>query len=168
MNNPCLSHIIVDLDGTLMNLDVNWAQVRKELEVISVGELWSWPLQKRRCGWRILDAYESDAASRATLNQSALAIIKDYGSWSLLTNNGHRVACMVEQMVHRFSPCRRASVIQSRESLQGPKESFPLFSKAIGNVRAVTGTNHLSYLGDQDYELSYATRLGLEAIRAAW
>ena len=87
-------------------------------------------------------------------------------SFAVLTSNS---ADAVSQFVSRFPPLRqRLSLVVGREGLGGPKTDFERFRSGMERCLDVTAVARAGtppvYVGDTQYELEFAYRLGLTVV----
>ena len=153
------AHVISDFDGTLVRLDVDWAALRRELAVERVQQLWE-PQNMHK--WEIVAAAETRAASSSPTVESMLRALETSRAVAILTNNA-------EAAVHEFlarEPALAAKVcaVIGRETLGGPKTDFEFFRSGYAACCDSLGDpTELSYVGDMQYELDFARRLGASA-----
>ena len=152
-------HVISDFDGTLVRLDVNWAALRRELAVDRVQHLWE---PQNMYKWEIVAAAETLAASSSPTVKSMVRALETSRAVAILTNNA-------EAAVHEFltrEPALTAKVcaVVGRETLGGPKTDFDFFRTGYAACCDALGDpNEVSYVGDMQYELDFARRLGASA-----
>jgi hypothetical protein len=152
---------VLDFDGTLATLDVDWAGLRRRLNVDHIDDLWS-----RGGDWNAVIDAEVSAASTAEAVTPVVTILSTVRCFAILTSNDARA---VRRFLSRFPELvNRLTVVVGRRELGGPKTDFTLFE--IG-VRHCLAANDLLrdreqsvYVGDSAYELDFARRLGLKAV----
>jgi phosphoglycolate phosphatase-like HAD superfamily hydrolase len=148
--------IISDLDGTIADLPIDWAGLRRELRVTSIDELWS-----NTTGWSTVSEAELRAAQHAPVHLDVVGVLRRV-PFVVLTANSAAAAHVVAERTG-LEPV----AVLGREQLRGSKRSRPIFDRAIHQALSSLGTstNDTTYLGDADYELEYAEAVGLTAIR---
>ena len=160
MSVKLASHVISDFDGTLVRLDVDWAALRRELSVDRIEHLWQ---PQHMHEWETVAAAEVRAAPSSPAVASMLRALTASVSVAILTNNA-------ERSVHEFlnrEPALAAKVcaVVGRESLGGPKTDFEFFRTGYETCCAALGNpDQVSYVGDMQYELDFARRLGAIAV----
>ena len=153
------AHVISDFDGTLVQLDIDWAALRRTLAVDRIEHLWR---PEHMQGWETVAAAEVRAAASSPPVASMLRALDASVSVAILTNNA-------EAAVHEFltrEPALAAKVcaVVGRESLKGPKTDFDFFRTGYAACCDALGDpNEVSYVGDMQYELDFARRLGASA-----
>ena len=156
---------IVDFDGTLTRLPVDWAEVRAQLQVDRISQLWQAAGSE---AWSVVRKAEVEAALHAPPLEPMRAHLEDSSTFAVLTANS-------EDAVASFLRCfttlgSRVAAIVGRETLAGPKRDFEVFRR--GFTRCVTATassrtdGRVVYAGDADWELEFARRLGAEVVDA--
>ncbi|MCZ7528824.1 MAG: hypothetical protein M5U14_22075 [Acidimicrobiia bacterium] len=154
---------IVDFDGTLAALDVDWAGLRRTLGVARILDLWSEPGGGR---WAVVDDAELRAATSAHPVSPVIGHLGAADAFAVLTNNCER---SVWRFLERFDELAgRARAVVGRETLQGPKTDFTVFARGFATCVEATaperGPEDVVYVGDQDYELEFASRLGARSL----
>jgi beta-phosphoglucomutase-like phosphatase (HAD superfamily) len=156
---------IVDFDGTLARLDVAWDDLRARLGTDRIGQLWQ---SENPDAWSIVRDAEIEAAIRATPCVPMRARLERSSAFAVLTSNSEDA---VARFLERFGSLEsRAAVVVGRETLRGPKDDYEIFSR--GFIRCVTATataradDDVVYVGDTDWELDFARRLGAHAVDA--
>ena len=153
--------IIIDLDGTLIDLNVDWGQLRKVLGVTSITELWRFSDQSI---WSKVSDAELNAAKTSRLNDELIALIGSSSQVAVFSNNSN---CAIEETLRRIGEITKNWLIVGREFLGGAKEDFTIFSRGIEwtvqqwDVKPESA----SYVGDAVYEVDFARRLGLNSWR---
>ncbi len=149
---------IVDFDGTVADLDVDWGALRARLGIERIGDLWD----VETADWVQVTSAEEHGASTAVANDPLIAILESTQAIAFLTNNAE--SAVRRFLRHRARIADRVTIVVGRETLAGPKSDFEVFSAGFG--RCVEATTHargdgpVVYVGDMDYELEYAERLG--------
>ncbi len=153
---------ILDFDGTIANLPVDWKGLREMLSIASIEDLWS----RGRDDWGVVAEAELMAASHAVLVAPVATILATVRSFAVLTSNDARA---VYVFVDRFPALKeRLSIVIGREELAGPKTDFAYFE--LGMLQCLEATrSHRSgdqavYVGDSPYELTFALRMGLKVL----
>lgn len=156
--------LISDFDGTVARLPVDWAALRAYYGVRSILDLW----MDSALDWSTVTEAEVSAARTAQVLPGAERLLADDGPAAVLTNNSE--LAVGEFLDHHPELGERIAVVVGRETLEGPKNDFECFREgillcmdALGSPQVGIG---LRYLGDQDYELEFARRLGLDAVDA--
>jgi phosphoglycolate phosphatase-like HAD superfamily hydrolase len=162
MNSILGSAPVLDFDGTIAPLPVTWATLRSELGVKRIQDLW---LQDRPGAWAAVRAAEEEAARQADLNPRVGRALEEVSALAVLTNNSEAsVAAFLARFPHLE---RRVTIVVGREQLGGPKDEFAVFERGFRSCVTATATARgdepIIYVGDADYELSYARRLGAQA-----
>ncbi|HKW07140.1 MAG TPA: hypothetical protein VJS19_06165 [Candidatus Dormibacteraeota bacterium] len=154
---------ILDFDGTLARLDVDWDGLRRRLGVSRIGDIWEADDPAR--GWAEVSAAETEAAATAQPIQPVLALIEDAPHFAILSSNS---VAAIGAFLDRFPELReRASPVVGRETLEGPKSDFHVFERGYKRcLEAFAPAERVTYVGDQAYELDFAARLGAEVIDA--
>jgi len=153
---------ILDFDGTVAHLQVDWEGLKQQLGIERVSDLWSRPPS----AWEAVTTAEVQAAESASAVEPILELLAEVKRFAVLTNNSSRA---VQAFFDRFPHLRsRLVAIVGREELRGPKTDFVIFRSGIDRCVAATaaarGGEVTIYVGDAEYELAFAERLGLRAI----
>lgn len=151
---------LLDFDGTLTALDVDWPDLRRRLGVTSIGELW------RTGGWAAVTAAEIEAAGRSDPNQALVNHLEDLDAFAVLTANSEAA---VRAFLERHPPLAALAVlVVGRETLGGPKAERDVFTRGYRRCVAATATARAGepvvYVGDADYELAFAASLGARPV----
>lgn len=154
---------ILDFDGTLARLDVDWDSLRRRLGVSRIADLWE--AGRSAPGWADVTAAELDAAATADPVLPVLALIEDAPHFAVLSSNS---VDAIDVFLERFPTLvARAAVVVGRETLDGPKADFHVFERGYMRcVEALERPAGVAYIGDQAYELEFAARLGADVIDA--
>jgi len=155
---------VVDFDGTVAHLKVDWITLRAELEVATIDDLWK---QQRAEGWDIVARAEAEAAGRAQIVPVVEEGLIAARAVAILTSNAEQA---VGQFLARYPDLeRRVAIVVGRETLRGPKTDFAVFergfNRCVDRTRAARGDAPVVYLGDRAYELGFARRLGAAALK---
>lgn len=157
---------ILDFDGTIAHLDIDWAELRRLLGVTRIADLWNGDTGE---AWATVTAAETAAAVMAPAAEPVVAALEESVEFAVLTNNSEAAVFAFLERFPRVAA--RAVVVVGRETLGGPKTDYDVFSRGFWACVAATGAARGSmpvcYVGDQDYELDYARRLGAHVLAAA-
>lgn len=89
-------------------------------------------------------------------------------AFAVLTNNAETA---VSRFLERQSLLDRVVAIVGRETLAGPKRDFRVFEEGLHRCTQATcdarNGESVVYVGDMDYELDYARRLGASAFHVS-
>jgi phosphoglycolate phosphatase-like HAD superfamily hydrolase len=150
--------VVSDFDGTLANLDIPWQTLRDQLSVARIEELWKDPDMQR---WQIVARAEIEAARTASPVSSVIDALGSAPAIAVLTSNDETA---VDTFLERWPALRsRVCLVVGRRTLAGPKTDFEIFSAGFAQcLRAVAARDSadVAYVGDQEYELDFARRLG--------
>lgn len=155
---------IVDFDGTLARLEVDWDRVRAVLGVTTVSALWATDGGQ----WPVVEQAEVAAAREAEPVLGVLDALASVRRFAVLTDNAEHA---VRVFVDRFPALRsRLGVVVGRETLGGPKRDPARFGTGFARCREATasarGDSPMVYVGDQAYELELASSAGAKALHA--
>jgi phosphoglycolate phosphatase-like HAD superfamily hydrolase len=152
---------VLDFDGTIAHLGVDWGALRRQLGVDRIDELWS-----RAGEWGAVSDAEIKAASTAEAIRAVTEILSTVRCFAVLTSND---AGAVYRFLDRFPTLKcRLTIVVGRTELGGPKTDFPIFEGGVR--RCVEATELLRngaqsvYVGDSEYELDFAHRLGMRVV----
>jgi phosphoglycolate phosphatase-like HAD superfamily hydrolase len=156
---------IVDFDGTLARLHVGWDDLRARLGVDRIEQLWQ---TENPQSWTMIRDAEIEAATRAMPFAPVRAGLERCSAFAVLTSNSEEA---VARFLLRFGSLEsRVSVIVGRETLVGPKHDYEVFSRGFTRCVMATATaradDDVVYVGDADWELDFARRLGANAVDA--
>ena len=153
---------VLDFDGTMARLGVDWATLRQRLHVARINELWA------RGGedWSVVADAEIDAAGVAPPIAPVVALLSTVRRFTVLTSND---AAAVHRFVGRFPSLQhRLALVVGRQELGGPKTDFTRFETGVRKCLAASGQEQTAdpavYVGDSQFELDFAQRLGLKVI----
>jgi phosphoglycolate phosphatase-like HAD superfamily hydrolase len=151
---------VLDFDGTLADLEVDWVELRRSLKVDRIDDLWY-----RSGGWDTVTAAEIEAATVAS-PVIPVELLSTVSCFSVVTSNA---ASAVHRFVDRFPVLKqRLSIVVGREELGGPKTEFKRFELGVQRCLEATDQQRTespsTYVGDSDYELDFARRLGMRAV----
>jgi len=157
---------IVDFDGTIAALAVDWAGLRASLGVARIDDLWS---RSSTNDWDVVAEAEADAARRAAPYTAVVDELMRSDTFAVLTSNSERA--VTEFLRDHPVLADRIAIVVGRESLRGPKTTFTVFADGFHRCADATasarGTGPIVYVGDQTYELDFARRLGASALAAS-
>jgi phosphoglycolate phosphatase-like HAD superfamily hydrolase len=158
VNRALGAAVVSDFDGTLANLEISWPALRERLSVARIEDLWKDPDMQR---WDTITYAEVEAARTASPVASVLEALGTVPDIAVLTSNDETA---VETFLGRWPELgSRVRVVVGRRTLGGPKTDFEIFSTGYQRcVHAIAAHDPMSvaYVGDQEYELDYARRLG--------
>jgi phosphoglycolate phosphatase-like HAD superfamily hydrolase len=154
---------VVDFDGTVARLEVAWGQLRQTAGVRRIDELWS---RDEPDVWDGVTRAEAEAAAAAAPVEAVVRHLETAHAVAVLTSNAER---SVAAFLERFPDLgRRVVTVVGRETLAGPKSDFEVFERGYRRCVEATaearGDGAVIYVGDMDYELDFARRLGATAI----
>jgi phosphoglycolate phosphatase-like HAD superfamily hydrolase len=164
---------VVDFDGTVAKLEIAWADLRERAGVRRIDELWtidrpdSWaPDSWAPDPWADVTHAETAAATAAAPVDAVVRHLADCHAVAVLTSNAEAA---VEAFLDRFPDLAgRVVAIVGRETLAGPKSDFATFERGyrlcVEATADARGDGPVVYVGDMDYELDFAQRLGATAI----
>jgi phosphoglycolate phosphatase-like HAD superfamily hydrolase len=155
--------VVTDFDGTLARLAIPWQSLRESLSVRRIEDLW---LDADARRWEPVTRAEVDAALLAAPVPAVVEALGSVPAIAVLTNNDETA---VQTFLDRFPDLRsRVCVVVGRQTLRGPKTDFTVFSAGYSACRHALSSGddstEITYVGDMDYELDYARRLGAKAI----
>jgi phosphoglycolate phosphatase-like HAD superfamily hydrolase len=162
---------IVDFDGTLARLGVDWAGLRARLGLTSLDELWE-RVDASADGWtddptwRAVTAAEIDAARVAEPVAPLVTALASCDGFAVLTGNSEAaVAAFLEITPRLRSLCL---AVAGRETLRGSKRDQPAFARGFQRCVDATAAARAGavpvYVGDLPWELTSARQLGAVAI----
>jgi hypothetical protein len=157
---------ILDFDGTLAHLPVDWQNLRTRLGVRSIDELWLRPSPQ---AFAEVTEAEVVAADYAEGIDEVLNCLASVETFAILTSNS---AHAVHRFLRRHATLAvRLSDVVGREELGGPKTDFARFRPGLQRcIRAVgTASSEMPpvYVANSAYELVFARRLGAVAVDVA-
>jgi phosphoglycolate phosphatase-like HAD superfamily hydrolase len=154
--------VVSDFDGTLADLEIPWPSLRAELSVARIEELWKDPDMER---WHTVARAEIEAARTASPRSSVIDALGSTPAIAVLTSNDEAA---VETFLDRWPALRsRVRLVVGRRALGGPKTDFEVFAAGFARcLRAVSAhdASAVAYVGDQEYELDFARRLGASTV----
>jgi hypothetical protein len=162
---------IVDFDGTLARLGVDWAGLRARLGLSSLDELWTAASGEGSgdldgMAWRAVTEAEVAAARQAQPVEPMVAALVRCEGFAVLTGNSQAaVDAFLDQQPELRSLCL---AVAGRETLRGSKRDPAAFSRGFRRcleaTEQVRGGDPLVYVGDLAWELAAARQLGALAI----
>ena len=152
---------ILDFDGTIADLRVDWASLRRLLGVSSVDDLW-----EIQGDWNAVTSAEMSAAATARPHEPVLRRLRSVHCFAVLTSNDARA---VRRFFSRFPvEAAKLAVVVGRTEMGGPKRDPAYFQlgldRCIGSTRHARGNSAPLYVGNERYELEFARRSGLLTI----
>jgi phosphoglycolate phosphatase-like HAD superfamily hydrolase len=154
---------VVDFDGTVARLQVAWAALREATGVRRIEELWARDDAEH---WSAVTRAEEEAAAAAAPVDAVLRHLATADAVAVLTSNAET---SVLAFLDRYPDLRRRVVmVVGRETLAGPKTDFEVFARGFRRCVDATavprGDGPVVYVGDMQYELDFARRLGATAL----
>jgi len=149
---------LLDLDGTLVHLHVDWPRLRGRLGVLSIAELWEGPANR----WALVTEAETSAALTGDPVVPVLERLGRCPSFAVITSNSSAAALA---FLDRYPDiARRCTLVIGREQLGGPKTDRGRFKSAFDLCVSATATSRgidpVVYVGNAAYELEFAAQLG--------
>jgi phosphoglycolate phosphatase-like HAD superfamily hydrolase len=156
---------IVDFDGTITALPVDWDDLRARLRVDLIVRLWEYDNPD---AWKIVRDAEVEAARHAAPLEVVHGLLERSSQFAVLTSNTEDA---VTSFLERFATLEtRVAAVVGRETLAGPKSDYEVFRRGFTECVAATESaradGHVVYAGDADWELEFARRLGADAVDA--
>jgi phosphoglycolate phosphatase-like HAD superfamily hydrolase len=156
---------ILDFDGTVARLPVDWEGLRRRLGVSRIDDLWHVDPSR----WAVVTAAETKAARRAAPIAAVLGRLDEVRGFGVLTSNSSRA---VHAFFTRFpDAASRLAIVVGREELEGPKSDFARFRSGLGVCINATAEMRedgaVVFVGNASYELEFARRLSLTALDVA-
>jgi len=156
---------ILDFDGTITRLRVDWQGLRERFEVVSIEELWLGDPAK----WDVVTAAEIEAALQAPEIEAVMSLLVSVEKFAVLTSNSN---LSVRAFFTRYpSLQKRLAMVCGREELAGPKTDYYRFRAGMERCLAATSVARAGgiavFVGDAPYELVFAEKMGLRAIDVA-
>lgn len=156
---------IVDFDGTIAALPVDWDALRLQIGVQRIDDIWAVATES----WPLVTEAEIQAAGCAKANEALVHLLAETETFTVLTSNS---SLAVYRFMERFSGLRaKLADVVGREQLAGPKSDFQTFTRGVQRCLAASGATPSQsptvYIGDAAYELDFAARLGLKTIDVA-
>lgn len=156
---------ILDFDGTLAVLPVDWRELRGRLAVVSIEHLWLTEASTSS-RWDLVTDAEVAAAALAQPVPATVQALDRVRTFSILSSNSER---SIAVFLARFPALAgRKRLVVGRETVGGSKRDPDLFAVAFWACRDATaaerGTGPVVYLGDSAFELELAAALGAIAL----
>lgn len=149
---------ILDFDGTLARLEIDWSELRAQLGVQTVNELWS----TNEADWTLVTDFEIQASEVAHEIAPTVAALAHSSAFSILTANSERAVSVF--MESRPQLAERLAIVVGRETLEGPKLDATCFhrgyQRCLVATASVRGSDRPIYLGDDPRELALASNEG--------
>jgi phosphoglycolate phosphatase-like HAD superfamily hydrolase len=144
---------------------VAWDDLRARLDVDRIGQLWQ---SENPDAWSMIRDAEIEAAIQATPLGPVRAGLERSSTFAVLTSNAEDA---VARFLTRFESLEaKAAVVVGRETLAGPKDDYEVFNRGFTRCVAATAATRADedvvYVGDADWELDFARRLGASAVDA--
>lgn len=151
---------IVDFDGTLINLRVDWGHLRRSLGVKSISELWNISGESQ---WDTVTTAEIEAVETSEINTQLIKSLQNFSQVAILSNNSNY---SIKNALLRIESDSKDWLIFGRESIEGPKEDWGLFNRVVRKITEqwMCSLNEVVYFGDSKYEIDYAQVLGLKVV----
>jgi hypothetical protein len=154
---------ILDFDGTLAVLPVDWKALRKRLGVASIELLWAGDDAGR---WDAVTEAELAAAATAEPVAATVRSVEAALAFTVLSSNSEGA---IAAFLLRFPMlARRCRLVAGRETIAGSKRDPDHFAAAFRTCRDATAAERsggpVVYLGDSAFELELATALGAVAL----
>jgi hypothetical protein len=152
---------IVDFDGTMAYLPVDWAALRRQLRVASMSELWE---RSDDAAWTAVAAAEVAATALARPIAATVQALEASQGFVVVTDNDESaVAAFLG--VHPVLADKAVAVL-GRRFHGGPKRDADVFARALRTaVDLLPAGDEVVYCGDQDYELAFARAMGARPVR---
>lgn len=157
---------IVDFDGTLVDLPIDWRRLRAQLGVTAIDNLFDHGSADM---WSIVRQQEIRAAQCGEPRERVIELLAHVPWLAILTANSEDAVSAFLERRPDLAP--RVVAIVGRETAQGPKRDEATFVAAFDRCRSrlrdCAGQDITAvYVGDQDYELRFAAALGAPTIDA--
>lgn len=160
--------IISDFDQTLIKLDLDWAKFRSDFSIGRINDIWKLDDVSRSNAIDSLTNLEKRSVLNSNLHPLAPAILSQNVIGVLTNNSEEAVNLTFETKCKDFTFSTEKIHVLGRETLKGPKEDFEIFKCAILEIchkADQTDISEVIYMGDSDYELKYASRVGLRVFK---
>jgi hypothetical protein len=157
---------VLDFDGTIVRLPVDWSHLRRRLGVLRINDLWT---LGRPDAFSLVTDMEVEAADVGEPVDVVMHELAWATSFAVLTNNS---ALAVRKFFSRFPDFERRLVcVIGRDELGGPKTEIEYFTPGLRQCLDATKTARADgpaiYVGDSAYELVFARRAGMTAFDVA-
>ena len=153
---------IIDFDNTLTRLPVDWAGLRSRLGIRTLRDL-------EGCdpdAWGQVTQAEVEAAHSAVPNEAAVDALHLCSGFAVLTDNSESCVSAFLERIPALG--RRCLAVVGRETLGKSKRDPAAFARGFAlclNATALLRSGEGPvYIGDSDWELEAARRLGALAI----
>ena len=156
---------IFDFDGTITNLRVDWDLLKKNLSITRISEIWNLQDHERQIAFDQVSDFEVKGITLELLIDRN--IFHYFKQIAVLTNNSEETVNRFFDNLTKDRIINPPVLVVGRETLQGPKEDQEIFGSAIKlifNAMNISSPENCVYVGDQEYELHYAKKIGLNAI----
>jgi len=154
--------LIVDFDGTLVDLAVDWSALRERLGIARMGEIWT---RDDEGVFEQVAAAERDGARHGADIAVAMELVESSDGFAVLTDNS---ASAVAVFLERHGElAHRCAAVVGREVLLGPKRDPKTFERGIEMCMTALQVHDralVTYLGDSQYELQLARAAGLQEV----
>jgi hypothetical protein len=155
---------ILDFDGTITELPVDWSSLRRQLGIHQIVDLW----ERDISSWTSVTEAEVAAAMISEPIRPIFDELSKIQRFAVVSSNS---TICVRTFFDRFPAVgRRVGLIIGRDELGGPKTDFHRFARAVRQCAAALeyrgARGALTYVGNEAYELEFARRLGLRAVDA--
>ena len=160
-------YAIFDFDGTLTNLGVDWTSLKRQLSVNTLSEVWNFPENEFRSAAELISSFEISGLGKEL--KFDIQRLRIFDQFSVLTNNSERTVKIFFDRLNASNKCSEINPteIVGRETLLAPKESASSFQRGIQLILTAMNIplgSECFYIGDQDYELDFAGKLGLKPL----
>jgi FMN phosphatase YigB (HAD superfamily) len=155
---------IFDFDGTITNLNVDWNFLKKHIAVDKISEIWNLQECQKFEAINVITEYEIAGLDYGLIiDRETFQLFQKF---AILTNNSEEtVKIFFNELNRDLSLWQiKPEEIAGRSKLQGPKESERIFNQQIAfllRAMKIERPSDCIYVGDQEYELNFAKRIGL-------
>lgn len=155
---------ILDFDGTITHLPVDWPSLRRRLGIQHILDIWD----NHTPSWTAVTKAEVEAAM---ISEPLHPVFDELGKIPRFAVVSSNATVCVRTFFDRFPALgRRVALVVGRDELGGPKTDFDRFARAIWQCAAALefreAQHSLTYVGNEPYELEFARRLGLRTVDA--
>lgn len=155
--------VIFDMDGTIVDVNYDWPQIKKELKTGGkpiLHYLNSLKEPERSKKWKLLEKFEDEATSKASLKEGMkdfLDFLAEKGiKRALVTNNSHK---NVYFLLQKFN--LQFEVILSRESGLWKPSGSP-FEAVLKELRLKK--EEVCVIGDSHFDIEAARKAGISYV----
>lgn len=154
---------VFDLDGTLVNLEVDWEKLRTSMGLDYIEQIWTLPEPMKSHAWKRVAEAEQAAVAASPRIESTCKLL-DKIKFAVLTNNSEWCA---REFLTKQARLDTHGIVVGREWLKDSKRNKKRFSEAIEYILSHVepspkmSRSRLAYFGDSKYELEYATEMNL-------